>query len=631
MVVLGDKKTTSGSLFAVNASLADAQFTPPRSRQLKQPLYFPSDDHKLFAWLHWPTGGLTSDIGLVICKPFGYESICAHRSMRAFAETAAALGVPVLRFDYLGTGDSADSDPAAGQIEIWLRDVAAAADELRRCTGVKRVCLLGFRLGALLATAAAARGAVADALILVAPVLDGRRYLRELRTTSLAGAGAANASRSDKQAGAAGSMEVGGYALSPATIAQLSQLNVATLTAPPAAEMLIIDRDDLPAGRAWSEALVGMGVRARYLALPGFVKMMMTPPQFALVPQAMLQEMRSWLLQSGIATEHVAAESRSARAELPAVATDLALAGNGDAPGVRLHEHPVSLGAERMVFGIVTEPARDEKRRRAVILLNSGADYHIGAARMYVSMARRWARRGYVVLRMDLAGIGDSTTRPGHKDDEVFPPDAIEDMRTAVDYMRAQYGVRDVTLGGLCSAAYHTLRGAAAGLPVNRILMVNPQNLSWKEGMALGDLQLADVVRETRAYRGRWLSLTTWKRLLRGQIDVAAVGRVYLHGARMAVESMLRDAARRLHIRLPRDLGWELQDIVARGVRVVFVFGRGEAGIELLRIQGGSAVKRLGDRCRVHIIDSADHTFTQSGPRARLEQVLSDELFAPHA
>jgi hypothetical protein len=33
----------------------------------------------------------------------------------------------------------------------------------------------------------------------------------------------------------------------------------------------------------------------------------------------------------------------------------------------------------------------------------------------------------------------------------------------------------------------------------------------------------------------------------------------------------------------------------------------------------------------VHIIESADHTFTLSGPRARLEQVLSDELFAPPA
>jgi len=35
---------------------------------------------------------------------------------------------------------------------------------------------------------------------------------------------------------------------------------------------------------------------------------------------------------------------------------------------------------------------------------------------------------------------------------------------------------RDFAVGGLCSAAYHALRAAVAGLPVNRLLMVNPQN-----------------------------------------------------------------------------------------------------------------------------------------------------------
>ena len=35
----------------------------------------------------------------MLCKPFGYEAICAHRGLRAFANSAAALGVPTLRFD----------------------------------------------------------------------------------------------------------------------------------------------------------------------------------------------------------------------------------------------------------------------------------------------------------------------------------------------------------------------------------------------------------------------------------------------------------------------------------------------------------------------------------------------------
>src|SRR5208282_6426264 len=76
-----------------------------------EPLYFASESHSLFGWLHWPRGVPMASVGVVICNPFGYEAICGHRSMRAFAEAAASVGVPALRFDYLGTGDSEDIDP----------------------------------------------------------------------------------------------------------------------------------------------------------------------------------------------------------------------------------------------------------------------------------------------------------------------------------------------------------------------------------------------------------------------------------------------------------------------------------------------------------------------------------------
>jgi alpha-beta hydrolase superfamily lysophospholipase len=607
---------------------ADAAASHVREGAASEPLYFASGDHQLFAWLHWPSGAQASDMGVVICRPFGQESVCAHRSMRAFAEMAAALGLPTLRFDYLGTGDSADTDPGADQIEAWLRDVVAAANELRRRTGVERVCLLGFRLGALLA-ALGARAAAADALLLVAPALSGRRYLRELRTMALAGAGAAHANRSDKQAAGAGAgaLEAGGYVLSAATVARLSQIDVTKILDVPAADVLIIDRDDLPTASAWSKALVQLGVRTRYTALPGFVKMMMTPPQFARVPETMLQAAREWLRECSAPLERVAPAGTYPGGRRSSAKTELTVGGGADDVRALPHERPVSFGPEAMLFGIVSEPPAGDRLEGAVILLNAGADLHIGPGRLHVSIARRWARRGYVVLRMDLAGLGDSATRAGRPDDEVFPPAAIDDLRAAIDLIRAQYDVGEVTLAGLCSAAYHTLQGAIAGLAVSRILMVNPNNLSWNEGMAPGDLQLVDVVRDGSRKRA---SLENLKRLVRGEIDVPMVGRLYLHRARMMIEALVRDAARSVHIRLPRDLGGELQDLVARGVKVVFVFARGEPGVELLRIQGGSAVRRLGNQCRVHIIDSADHTFTLSGPRTRLEEILSDELIAPH-
>ena len=96
-------------------------------------------------------------------------------------------------------------------------------------------------------------------------------------------------------------------------------------------------------------------------------------------------------------------------------------------------ERPAFFTSQAVLFGIVTEPPQGEMRRRAVILVNAGADYHIGASGMYVGLARRWARRGYVVLRMDLAGLGDSGTRPGQLDNVVFPVAAVDDIRAAIE------------------------------------------------------------------------------------------------------------------------------------------------------------------------------------------------------
>ncbi|HLK71150.1 MAG TPA: hypothetical protein VKT19_04300, partial [Steroidobacteraceae bacterium] len=73
----------------------------------------------------------------------------------------------------------------------------------------------------------------------------------------------------------------------------------------------------------------------------------------------------------------------------------------------------------------------------------------------------------------------------------------------------------------------------------------------------------------------------------------------------------------------------QLEDIAARGMKIVFVFSRDDTGIELLRLQAGSAVKRCG--AHIHIIDGADHIFSQSRPRQELERILSVELFSAEA
>ena len=117
---------------------------------------------------------------VLICNPFGQEAIRAHRVFIVLAERLADLGIPALRFDYFGTGDSSGDD-VAGDLTGWTEDVVLADSKLRQLAHPPAVVWIGLRLGATLAAMASANAeAAATSLILWDPIVNGRQYLREL-------------------------------------------------------------------------------------------------------------------------------------------------------------------------------------------------------------------------------------------------------------------------------------------------------------------------------------------------------------------------------------------------------------------------------------------------------------------
>jgi alpha-beta hydrolase superfamily lysophospholipase len=567
--------------------------------------------------LHAPPGEASGALGLVICKPFGYEAICAHRSMRVFADAAAFNGVPALRFDYLGTGDSADIEASADQMSVWVEDVLAAARMLRAETGVDRVCLLGLRLGALLATLAACRDPTVGALILIAPIVSGQRHLRELRAQRLA------ATLRNPHAAAAPCIEVGGYTYSSASLAALETMELIERVPPAiAAGALIIEAPATIPTQAWVQALISAGRHVDYRAIPGTVEMLMTDPQFAKVSQPMVAAFTAWLKP----------RLPPARAGGPGCRGDEGARRPSLTTGPKLTtrqwaERPTRIPSQVGCFAITTEPCAADRRRRGVVLLNSGAENHIGSSRIYVTLARRWARDGYTVLRLDLAGLGDSATLPGRTDDQVFPPDALDDVRAAVGLLRDRHGIDDVCLAGLCSGAYHALRGAIEGIPASRLLLINPMTYSWKQGMTADDMHRAlEVARSLAYYRAQLFSESLWHKIRSGRLSPARIVRVLVYRPWLALEATLRDWARRINLRLPRDVAADLEILAARGVRLAFIFSRGEPGLDRLMLQCKPVLRRLGKRASIHVIDAGDHIFSRSEAREALISVATEEL-----
>src|SRR5688572_8973417 len=88
-----------------------------------QPVFFGPVGAALFGWLHRPADGGNADFGLVICNPFGFEEVCAHRSLRHLACAAAAAGIAVLRFDYAGCGNSSGDESQPRMLKRWIDSV----------------------------------------------------------------------------------------------------------------------------------------------------------------------------------------------------------------------------------------------------------------------------------------------------------------------------------------------------------------------------------------------------------------------------------------------------------------------------------------------------------------------------
>ncbi len=149
-----------------------------------QPIVFGNSARPLLGVLH-PAMGKASEVGVVLLQPGVHEYERAHWAFRSLASALAARGHNVLRFDYRGTGDSAGEADVA-TVEGCVEDVRLAWHELREVPGVRRVSLVGMRLGAAIAAiASAARSPdplAVDDLVLWEPVVLGPRYLAELES-----------------------------------------------------------------------------------------------------------------------------------------------------------------------------------------------------------------------------------------------------------------------------------------------------------------------------------------------------------------------------------------------------------------------------------------------------------------
>ncbi|HKT97298.1 MAG TPA: alpha/beta hydrolase [Paraburkholderia sp.] len=599
-----------------------------------------------FGWLH-PAEGC---MGVVLCNPFGYDALCTHRGWRKLAERLAAAGMPVLRFDYPGTGDADGEEDDPGRVEAWLASVGAAVRHLRAWTGVTRVALVGLRLGATLAALAAERlramdAPGVDALVLLAPPVTGRRYIRELRAhrqgwlSTSAGMGAVPI------ADDAAYVEAFGFGLHGDDIAALSAIDLMRDTRSPAPRVLLLDSSGTNLAASLSAHYAQHGVQVEQGSFEESDRFMLEA-LYSAEPVEAFARVSAWL--DGNAERAAAATDTAihatGEAARPAIAPHARLAPNVTAdtavtidpqPYLRLAryratERPVRFGH---CFGIHCEPDVPQPDAPAVLLINTGAAHHIGDGRIAVLLARRLARQGVASLRMDVGGLGDAQpSAPEVTLDWLYSTALRDDAASGTDWLVARGHARVVAFG-VCGGAFVSLHVCALHPNVVAAYGVNLQKFTW-DGAARSPGEQRVV--SSKTYLRAAFSAEKWKRALRGRTDsnplrIAAVlaKRSLRHAVFALARAIERKTGRPVAANEARTL---LRGIDAKKVHLRLVYGEFDSGLEEARLQLGAsfAALRAVANVRAMTLPRLDHAlFTREARNAvmdDLEEWLCAEL-----
>jgi pimeloyl-ACP methyl ester carboxylesterase len=252
--------------------------------------------------------------------------------------------------------------------------------------------------------------------------------------------------------------------------------------------------------------------------------------------------------------------------------------------------------------GVVTDPAEEGSSRPAVILLNSGIIHRVGPNRLYVTLARRLAQAGFVVLRFDLSGIGDSVIR---RDNVPFERSSVQETQEAMAHLAATRGVDRFLLAGICTGAvvaYHTAR---ADRRVVGALLINGQGYIPQSEE---DIHAYLLNRQRRRYyldRALY-SFESWRKLVSGRVKLGDILRAL---------GVKRDGLRRSQpSRNPKaeEIASGFGSLAESRTNLFFLYSAGDLGLEELDVilEGKVADLAARETVRYSIVEQADHMFT---------------------
>lgn len=294
-----------------------------------------------------------------------------------------------------------------------------------------------------------------------------------------------------------------------------------------------------------------------------------------------------------------------------------------------MREEAIRFGDRQHLIGVVTTPDQPSELVPAVLFFNAGLIHHVGPSRLYVRLARRLAALGFVTLRFDFSGIGDSGARTdGLAVEEGF----YDDMRQAMDHLKAHFNISKFILTGHCSGAWMAFLAAGQDERVVGSAIMNPEGNEedWVE---------YDRQRKTSRYYENYYAKEAivdpqkWKKLLTGQAHYRNIAnnvlKTIVWNRVSALSFKLRQrAASSAGSDVPSPLQQRWPDIIPtflnRPVQLLLLFSEGSTAIDHAHTVIGKELNLMlqSGIAKEVIIPNADHMFTlMAGQQALMVKI----------
>ncbi|MBK8618747.1 MAG: alpha/beta hydrolase [Anaerolineales bacterium] len=583
------------------------------------PFYIEAGRDVLLSWCHLPEK--PTNHAVIICPPVGHEFINSYRGLRHLAGGLAEAGLTVFRIEYQGVGDSSGLDTDPDRMRNWLKSIEHAYEFVKQ-RGVEHISLVGLRMGATLA-ATLAETLELEALLCWVPVVEGRRYIREMLALQKTGENAGLDVDSS-------SLEGGGFLITRETMNEITSISLGQINPQKAKHVRLFNSPDMPVPNElierWSSTLKNF----QHTSLPGYADMM-SLPHHSRVPLDAIQQITDCLLNISVEKKEISRTPFLALEHHQETRFDCYTYGSSakesmDAGGGFPVAETICRFSNETLFGIFSQPLlRDGERKPTILLLNAGSVHRIGPNRNYIYITRQLLSMGFRVMRMDFLGLGDSVHPNPAKENDPYLPEALENIRDAIQYLKDTFGVQEIIPMGLCSGAYASFQTALHldDDSIQEIIPVNPLTFHWREGMSL-DASPAEYYMDWGAYRQSMWKKDRWKQLLRGEKNIKHILKTLPMVLELKIIAVFKPLVNRLRrlmgARDVEDLALDLELISKKGVAIRFFISESDPGYQLLIEGAGKTVKKLMEKkvVEVSFIPKANHNFSSHLGRSRL-------------